>query len=278
MSPARLAITAVEEAPESAPFVLRGPLADSIKTAADIGYGAIELHVADPTRLDIPSIRRELGNSRIRVSSIGTGLAYAKDGLSLSSPVAKVRRQAVDRILSHLHFARELSCPVIIGLIRGRISEGEGEQHYFARLEDSLGQCLATAEELGVSLLLESVNRAEADALTSAAETLAFIDKMGSKNLLLHLDTYHMDIAGEPWEETFALAGSRLGHVHLADRDRLPPGLGGIEFADVIHSLEAIRYQGFLALECRPFPSPIKAADQSLAYLQAVIARCLPTS
>ncbi len=263
----RLSITAVEEAPESAPFILRGSFRDSIRTAGRIGYDAIELHIADPSLLDAFAIGQELQNAGLHLSSIGTGLGYAREGISLTSPDEDVRQHAVARIKSHIHFARNLGGAVIIGLIRGKISECGSEKAYSMNLEDSLRNCLDEAEKYGVPILLESVNHLEADFLTNAEETLMFIDSMGSESLFLLLDTYHMDIEGEPWQKTFTLAGKRLGHVHLADRDRMPPGSGGIDFAEVIRTLESIGYEGCLAVECRPVPAPLEAAEKIFWHL-----------
>jgi sugar phosphate isomerase/epimerase len=268
-----LSITAAEEAPDSAPFILRGPFSKSIGTAGILGYDAIELHVANPSRLDADAIGQELEATGIRISTLGTGLCYAQEGLSLTSPDKQARQKAVERIKAHICFARNFGSSVIIGLIRGKISECESENTYFSRLRDSLADCLEAAETSDVPLVLESVNSHEADALTSAEETLAFMDRMGFRRLLLLLDTYHMDLTGEPWAATFALAGKRLGHVHLADRNRLSPGSAGIDFAEVIRNLYAIGYQGSLAMECKPLPTPLQAAKDALAHMNAVLHR-----
>ncbi len=270
-----LSITAAEEAPDSAPFILRGPFSESIRTAGLIGYDAIELHVADPSRLDVSVLGQELKRAGVRISTLGTGLCYAQDGLSLTSANEQVRQQAVERIKAHVHFARHFGSSVIIGLIRGKISECESKSTYFSSLRDSLADCLEAAEASDVSLVLESVNPLEADALTSAEETLAFIDTMGSGRLLLHLDTYHMDLTGEPWAATFALAGKRLGHVHLADRNRHSPGSAGIDFEEVIRNLNAIGYQGSLAMECKPLPNPLQAAKDALAHIHAALTQVI---
>lgn len=267
----QLSITAAEEAPDSSPFVLRGPFSKSIRTAGNLGYDAIELHVADPSRLDASALGQELNRAGVRISTLGTGLCYVQDGMSLTSPDEQVRQQAVERTKAHVHFARHFGSSVIIGLIRGKISECESKSTYFSRLRDSLADCLEAAEASDVPLVLESVNPLEADALTSAEETLTFIDTMGSRRLLLHLDTYHMDLTGEPWEATFALAGKRLGHVHLADRNRLSPGSAGIDFAEVIRYLHTIGYQGSLAMECKQLPNPLQAAKDALAHVKGIL-------
>ena len=273
MSHLRLGITAVEEAPESAPFVLRGPFRDSIRTAGLIGYDAIELHVADPSLLDKDAIGEELEKAGVQLSTLGTGLSYAREGISLTSSSADVRRMAVARVRSHIHFARAFGSSVIIGLIRGKIAECGSPKSYFTALEDSLRECLETAEANGVVLVLESVNRLESDALTNTAETLSFMDKFQSGFLLLHLDTYHMDLASESWPVALALAGKRLGHVHVADRNRLCPGTAGIDFVEVIRQIDAIGYKGCLALVCQPVPTPYQAAQESLGYFQRITRR-----
>jgi sugar phosphate isomerase/epimerase len=43
-----------------------------------------------------------------------------------------------------------------------------------------------------------------------------------------------------------------LNHVHLSDSNRLAPGLGHVDFTDVLQALRDVRYGGGLAFELIP--------------------------
>lgn len=49
----KLAVTIVDQASQEAPFVLRGQYAETMKAAANIGYDAVELHLANPNEINL---------------------------------------------------------------------------------------------------------------------------------------------------------------------------------------------------------------------------------
>lgn len=46
--------------------------------------------------------------------------------------------------------------------------------------------------------------------------------------------------------------GDLLNHVHLSDSNRLAPGLGHVDFTDVLQALRDVEYRGGLAFELIP--------------------------
>lgn len=48
--------------------------------------------------------------------------------------------------------------------------------------------------------------------------------------------------------------GGLLGYVHIADSNRHYAGAGHIDFKEVISSLRAIGYNGYISAECLPLP------------------------
>ena len=115
----KLAITAVEEAAPLAPFVLRGKFPDAIRQAAEIGYDAVELHTADPAEVDGGGIVRACNAAGVSVSSIGTGLAFLRDGVTLTHQDEAVRHGALERIKAAIEFGGRFGCVVIIVLATG---------------------------------------------------------------------------------------------------------------------------------------------------------------
>ena len=56
----RLSITAIEEGAATAPLVLRGDLITSIKSAASLGYDALEIHIIDAVSFPTGEVRKAL--------------------------------------------------------------------------------------------------------------------------------------------------------------------------------------------------------------------------
>src|SRR6056297_3471341 len=80
------------------PILFTGDLSESMKQAAHIGYKGIELHISDPHSLDIEQLSYLLAKNELTLTSIGTGLSFADEGLSFASDDAKIQERAVQRI------------------------------------------------------------------------------------------------------------------------------------------------------------------------------------
>jgi sugar phosphate isomerase/epimerase len=61
--------------------------------------------------------------------------------------------------------------------------------------------------------------------------------------------------------------GDLLNHVHLSDSNRLAPGLGHIDFAEVLQALVEIGYGGSLAFELIPsLPNILQSMHDSPSF------------
>lgn len=266
----KTSISIVDSAGPKVPFVLRGNYYESIKLAKSIGYDAIELHVRDPKNVDAAKIINVCDHEKIAVSSIGTGLSYAIDGLSLMSKDDDIRHKAVLRLKDFISLAESLNAVVIIGLMKGIIQPDENYSTCETRVIDSIMQCMGLAEAKKVIVVLEAINRYESNFLTNIDETLLFVQKFHSDFLKVHIDTFHMNIEEASFKDSIIKCGNLLGHVHVADNDRMYPGHGHIQFGEVLETLDKSRYKGYIAVECLSLPEPFEAATKALSYMRSL--------
>ena len=266
-----IAVTAAREAAPHAPIVLRGPLDVAIREAAAIGYDAVELHLPDPAEVNPDEILVVCQQTGIRISSIGTGLAFVRDGLSLTHPDDLRRREAQSRMGRFIDLANRLQCVVIVGLMKGQVRELANRDKYLEIFTLALASLLDMAAAKGVTLVLEAVNRYESDIFNTIAETCSFIGSFHSRWLKLHIDTFHMNMEEDRIAENIRLAGKLVGHVHLADSNRRFPGAGHYDFPATLAALRDIGYDGTLAVECLAWPTPGEAAEGALRYLKDVL-------
>ncbi len=213
----------------------------ALRTLAGQGHAVVELAITDPSSLDRQAVDGALSSSGVRLVSLTTGQAVAKEGMSLSSPEDQLRERAVERIVGHMNFAEAHGAVVIVGLLRG--AEGD-----LGLLKESLRACAASVPD--VRLALEPLNRYESSLVNTVAEALDLVERVGKENLGVLFDTFHANIEERSLESAILAAGERLFHVHVADSNRWPPGYGHIEFARVWDSLDRCRYRGGLVLEC----------------------------
>ncbi len=249
---------------------IRGRWEDASTRLAALGFDGIELAIRDPAALDEGRIEAIVRQAGLVVPAIGTGQAYLRDGLSLSSADTTVRRAAGERLLGHLRLAARMRALVIIGLIRGRLEGGRAATT--ARFLEGLRPVLDGANDAGVRLVIEPVNRYETDFLVNVGETLNLIDACGAPHLGVVADMFHMNIEEPIIKEALRQAGPRLWHVHVADSNRRAPGLGHLDIRHLVGVLGDLGYGGFLSAEILPYPDPHEAARLTAQHLREVTA------
>ena len=89
------------------------------------------------------------------------------------------------------------------------------------------------------------VNRFEQYLLNTAAEGVAFVKRLESPNAKVLLDTFHMNIEEDDLVKAILDTGDLLGHFHVGERNRMPPGsTHSLPWEDMAAALKQINYQG----------------------------------
>lgn len=100
------------------------------------------------------------------------------------------------------------------------------------------------AQESGITVAIEPLNRHEDNFITSVESGAEFVDAANHPNIQLLADFYHMVEENEPLENIEA-AGGRLKHTHLADLGRVAPGNAKEGEADFVGFFRALRASGY---------------------------------
>jgi sugar phosphate isomerase/epimerase len=118
-------------------------------------------------------------------------------------------------------------------------------------LLDAFGELAAHAEAEGVVIALEPLNRYENHMINTLADAASLCVKIGSPNLGIAADTYHMNIEEADPLQALVAAAPWIRHVQVSDSNRLEPGAGHIDWSATLATLWAIGYTDELAYECR---------------------------
>lgn len=251
------------------PLLFSGHLEEGIATAAKVGFQAVEISLRSPYDVRTSYLKEILKHYGLSLAAIATGQACVDAGLCLSATDSQVLGKTVDHLKSIISFAAEFSAPVIIGGVRGKLTDIDSDQPaQRARAIEAIRACAEYASQQGVTLLVEPINRYETNFINSAADGLELLDEIGAPNVKLLLDTFHMNIEEVDILDAFSDVGDLLGYVHLSDSNRLAPGQGHIDFDRVFRSLDKIGYHGFLTAEILPLPSDELAMQQTIAFLK----------
>ena len=110
-------------------------------------------------------------------------------------------------------------------------------------------------EEAGIRLLIEAINTRDIPGffLNTSNQALAIIDRVGSNNLYLQYDIYHMQIMEGDLARTIEANLGRIAHIQLADNPgRHEPGTGEINYPFLYEHLDRIGYAGWVGAEYKP--------------------------
>ena len=133
--------------------------------------------------------------------------------------------------------------------------EGETDKRpYVERSVASMKKAIKAAEDNNVAFNMEVVNRFEQFLMNTCDEAIAYVEAVDSLNAKILLDTFHMNIEEDFIGEAIQKAGDKLGHLHIGENNRMPPGYGHIPWTEVSAALRKMNYQGYVVME--PFLMP----------------------
>ncbi len=107
----------------------------------------------------------------------------------------------------------------------------------------------------GIKLLIEPINTRDVPGflLSGTAQAIEIIEAVGSDNLLLQYDIYHMQIMEGDLAVAIERLLPRIGHLQLADvPGRHEPGTGAIDFGSLLNHIDRIGYTGWIGCEYVP--------------------------
>ena len=248
----------------------QGDLETNLSHVASLGYDGVELAIRDPELIDLESLDGLVRKFSLQVPAIGTGQAWGEEGLSFTDPDPNTRLAAIERIKSHIPMAAHFEAVIIIGLLRGVVKQGVDQEQAMDWLIKALRECSNSARPHGVRLALEPINRYETTLINNADQGIDLIERVGTDNFGLLLDTFHMNIEEASIESSILACGKRIFHFHVADSNRWYPGAGHLDFPSILNALFATGYQGWVSGEFIPKPDASGAARESIAYLRNI--------
>ena len=233
--------------------------------AAELGYDGIELIVPSAREADRDRLQRALSANGLKLATVSSGGGGLMQGLSFCSADAGFRGKARKYGTYIVDFAGSFGAEAIFGVLKGRVEQGVERDDAFGWLRDAMEEMAQAAANCGLNVLVEPQNRYEINLINRLGEAAAFIDTLDAANVRIVADLFHMNIEERSICQALRDAAAHIGHVHLADSNRLPPGHGHIDFAAVGRTLREIGYDGYVVAECMAFPDSRQAAETVLA-------------
>jgi sugar phosphate isomerase/epimerase len=256
-------ISLVPEA-RGGPFVFWDDLPSACRKAREIGFDAIEVFPSGPETVAPAHLKTLLSDHGLRLAAVGTGAGWVKHRLHLVLPDASARSRSREFIRSIIDFAGPLGAPAIIGSMQGRSGDGVDHPTAVNYLSDALEDLGEHAEQYGVPLLYEPLNRYETNMASTVEAGLALLQPLSTRNVALLADLFHMNIEEADIAGAIRAGAGRIGHVHFVDSNRRAAGFGHLDYPPIVEALRAIGYDGYASAEALPLPDPEGAARQTM--------------
>src|SRR6202171_665391 len=228
-----------------------------VKRAQKCGFDILEVNA--------PKITRMSNAERAALKSAATeadlDLTYSigmTADMDLASEAAATRKKGISFLQDVAHAMKHMDGTIMAGINYSswprKLLPGEEKEVLTDRAVEGVREAIKAAEDCGVIFCVEVVNRFEQFIMNTAAEGISFAERVGSPNCKILLDTFHMNIEEDSLRGCLIEAGAWLGHFHLGETNRRPPGRGRMPWPEIFGALQEINYQGAVVME--PFLIP----------------------
>ncbi|MGW8249752.1 MAG: D-psicose 3-epimerase [Anaerolineales bacterium] len=229
-----------------------------IDKAAGLGFDVLEVNagtIAGMTGAERLSLKAHADDCGIALSYC-IGLAKEYD---LADEDSKLRKNGIAFLQKIARAIGEMGGGNLGGILYsywpGSLPPGVSDKRpFFERSVESMREAVRVAEDNQVFFNMEVVNRFEQFLINTVDEALDYVEAVGSPNARVMLDTFHMNIEEDFCGEAILKAGDRLGHFHIGENNRMPPGYGHIPWTEIAAALRKVGYQGDVVME--PFLMP----------------------
>jgi D-psicose/D-tagatose/L-ribulose 3-epimerase len=248
----------------------------------EMGYDGVELPVFAPETVDAAGLRGALADAGLAAtasSALPAGASLLEPGARAAEGLRFVRR------------ALELCAALGVDLLCGPLYAPVGELPGRPRTAEEWRTCVGAlhtiglaAEDLGVRIALEPLNRFESYFLNTAEDGRRLVDEVDRPSVGVLLDTFHMNIEEKDPAAAIARVGAGLHHFHCSENDRGVVGTGQVPWRRVGQALQAADYRGWLVNETfngrlpelaaataiwrQVVPDPLTYARESLRFVR----------
>jgi D-psicose/D-tagatose/L-ribulose 3-epimerase len=219
-----------------------------LETLKRIGYDGIEVPIFELDEVEWARWARRLDDLGLERTA-NTVIAPEHNPLS---PDPAVQKAAYEHMRAVLDCCAAVGSPVLCGphqVALGVFTGAGPTEDEWNRSVDHLHRVAEYADEVGVLLAEEVVNRFELYHLNTLDQAIQFVDEVSHPRCRIHLDTFHAHIEEKDPGDAIRRARDRIAHVHISENDRGVPGSGSVAWDATFEALREIDYDGWLTVE-----------------------------
>jgi fructoselysine 3-epimerase len=260
---------------------LHYPLDYFLDSMVNFGFEQIELwgaaphlYVEDLSLSEITRIKRGINQRQLKVVCFTPEQCMYP--INLAAKEETIRHRSINYFKKSIDAAVELEAPMVL-VTAGWGYRNESREEAWGRTKDSLEQLTAYAEQQGIVLALEPLQKIESNLICTLPDLKEILDSIPSPHLKGMVDTIPLAVEGEELEDYFQQLKENFAHIHFIDGDpggHLAWGDGSLPLEKYINTLVEHQYSGALTLEftsSQYLIDPNKAIETSLKALAPFI-------
>lgn len=151
----------------------------------------------------------------------------------------------------------------LAGIRPPQVSAEKAEETFIANLRFAAGKLA----EAGILLLAEPINSYDMPGffLSTSRQAMSIFDQVGSDNLRLQYDIYHMQRMEGELAATIERLMPRIAHFQIAGNpQRTEPDRGEINYPFLFDLIDGLGYDGWIGAEYRP----VTTTEEGLGWLK----------
>ncbi len=249
------------------------PFLDRFAAAASAGFDAVEFLFPYPYKAVELAQQLERHNLKLVLHNLPAGNWEAGERGIACLPARRAEFQ--EGVGRAIEYAKALDVPQLNCLVGIPTADVDRDTALATIVENLRFAATALGRE-GIRLLVEPCNSYDIAgfALNRSAEALDVIAQVGSDNLYLQYDIYHMQRMEGELAATIKKHFAKIAHIQLADNPgRNEPGTGEIHYPFLFDLLDSLGYEGYIGCEYKPRTTTteglgwLRAAQQRAAAL-----------
>lgn len=234
------------------------PFLDRFEAAAKAGFKAVEFLFPYDNTVEEIGERLQKNNLKLVLHNLPSGNWAAGDRGIASHPDRVGEFQ--DGVGKAIQYAKALGVPQVNAL-SGPTLSGLSEDKQRATFVANLKFAAAALKAEGIRLVTEPVNTIDMKNayLNRTQQAVDIIKEVGSDNLFIQYDIYHMQRMEGELANTIKANLPLIKHMQLADLpNRHEPGTGEINYHFLFKFLDEIGYDGYIGCEYRPATTTVE--------------------
>jgi D-psicose/D-tagatose/L-ribulose 3-epimerase len=214
------------------------------------GFDSVEIALEDASHIDAKTVKQALDDNGLICNTICAALGPGRDLRGSSAD----QEGTLKYLTEIMEIMPVLDCKILAGPLYSSVGRADfvPADEYKLQWElvvKNLRTLSGQAEQAGLKLAIEPLNRYETDFINTSAQAMQMLHDVNSSSLYVHLDTFHMNLEEKDPAQAIINVGDKLALLHASGSDRGTPGGDQINWDRIFAALKTTGYDGDIVIE-----------------------------